>query len=118
MVSSQKSKAITVRPSPPLPPSVMAEQRLKKERLHDIELLLQDMFVREETTVKLIFDSLYDIGAINIINKKIAFPPLNRFLKAVVKFPKPIAKVFLFRWFVANCPGLLANWLNSKVRFK
>lgn len=118
MVSYPKSKAITVRPQPPLPPSVMAEQRLKKERLHDIELLLQDMFIREEATVKLIFDSLYDIGAINIINKKITFPPLNRFLKSVVGLPKPIAKIFLFRWFVANCPALLANWLNGKVKFK
>ena len=118
MVSPPKNKAITVRPRPPLPPSVVAEQKFKKERLHDIELLLQDMFVREETTVKLIFDSLYDIGAINIINKKITFPPLNRFLKVVVKLPKPIAKLLLFRWFVANCPELLTNWLNSKVRFK
>jgi hypothetical protein len=118
MVSSSNSKAITVRPLTPLPPSVMAEQRFKKERLHDIELLLQDMFVREETTIKLIFDSLYDIGAINIINKKIVFPPLNRLLKAVVGVPKPIAKMLLFRWFVAKCPALLANWLNNKVRFK
>jgi hypothetical protein len=118
MVSPPKDKAITVRPRPPLSPTALAEQRLKKERLHDIELLLQDMFIREETTVKLIFDSLYDIGAINIINKKIAFPPLNRLLKAVVKLPKPIAKLLLFRWFVANCPQLLANWLNNKVRFK
>ncbi|MGA1622049.1 MAG: hypothetical protein ACO36E_04885 [Synechocystis sp.] len=118
MVSPPQSKAITVRPNPPLPPRVMAEQKLKTERLHDVELLLQDMFIREETTVKLIFDSLYDVGAINIINKKVAFPPLNRFLKTVVKFPKPIAKVFLFRWFVANCPKLLTDWLHSKVRFK
>jgi hypothetical protein len=118
MASPPNSKAITVRPRPPLPPSAVAEQRFKKERLHDVELLLQDMFVREEATVKLIFDSLYDIGAINIINKKITFPPLNRFLKAVVGLPKPIAKMLLFRWFVANCPALLANWLNSKVRFK
>lgn len=118
MVSSSNSKAITIRPQPPLPPKVAAEQRFKKERLHDIELLLQDMFIREETTVKLIFDSLYDIGAINIINKKVAFPPLNRFLKSIVKFPKPIAKMLLFRWFVANCPALLTNWLHGKVRFK
>ena len=118
MVSPPKNKTITVRPRPPLSPNALAEQKLKKERLHDIELLLQDMFVREETTVKLIFDSLYDIGAINIINKKISFPPLKRFLKAVVKLPKPIAKLVLFRWFVANCPKLLTNWLNNKVKFK
>ncbi len=118
MVSSPKSKAITVRPSPPLPPRLAAEEEFKKEKLHDTELLLQDMFIREEATVKLIFDSLYDIGAINIINKKIPFPPLNRFLKSVVGIPKPIAKMLLFRWFVANCPSLLTNWLHSKVRFK
>ncbi|MEY2984903.1 MAG: hypothetical protein RLZZ568_1520 [Cyanobacteriota bacterium] len=118
MVSPRQSKAITVRSTPPLPPRTLVEQKLKQERLHDVELLLQDMFIREETTVKLIFDSLYDIGAINIINKKIPFLPLNRFLKVVVKFPKPIAKIFLFRWFVANCPKLLTDWLHSKVRFK
>ncbi|QUS61135.1 hypothetical protein IQE94_03025 [Synechocystis sp. PCC 7339] len=117
-MSSPKSKAITVRPTPPLSPRLAAEEKFKQEKLHDTELLLQDMFIREEATVKLIFDSLYDIGVINIINKKFPFPPLNRLLKSIVGVPKPIAKILLFRWFVANCPGLLTNWLHSKVRFK
>ncbi len=118
MVSQSKSKAITVRPRPPLSAEEAAEKRFKKEQWHDIELLLQDLFVREETTVKLILGSLYDIGAINIINKKVKPRFLQRVLKVAVKVPKPLAKRLIFRWFIANCPELITQWLNSKVRFK
>ena len=117
MLSSSKSKAIAVRPQPPVPPSILAEERFKQERLHDVQLLLKDLFIREEATIKLILESLYDIGAINIINKKFPFPPLNRFLKSSVGIPRPIAKRLLLRWFQQKCPGLLANWLYRKVKF-
>ncbi len=117
MSSASRNKAITVLPAPPMPPQRLVEERFKQERLHDVQLLLQDLFVREEATVTLIIESLYDVGAINIINKKVAFPPLNRFLKAIVGFPKPIALRFIVRWFKNKCPGILSRWLYSKVSF-
>jgi hypothetical protein len=117
MAVSSPNKAITVLPRPPVAPQQLAEERFKKERLHDIQLLLQDLFVREEATVTLILSSLYDVGAINIINKKIPFPPLNRLLKSLAGLPKPLATKLLLRWFQNKCPALLANWLYSKVKF-
>lgn len=121
MLSSPKKgksvNALAVRQRPPLSPQRAAEEQFKRERLHDVELLLEDLFVREEATVKKILDSLYDIGAINIINKKIPFPPLNRLLKSLVGLPKPIAKRLLVRWFQNKCPELLSRWLFTKVRF-
>ncbi len=114
MLTTSKSKAITVRP---VPPRVAAEERLKQERIHDVKVLLQAMFEREEATVRLILDSLYDIGLINIINKKVKFLPLNRLLKSLSGLPKPIAKKLMWRWFKKNCSQLLANWLYNKVKF-
>ncbi|MGL5035671.1 MAG: hypothetical protein ACRC6M_17935 [Microcystaceae cyanobacterium] len=116
MLSSSKNNAITVRPQPPISPRILAEEKFKQERLHDIQLLLQDLFVREESTIRLILEYLYDIGAINIINKKFPFPPLNIFLKSIVGIPKPLAKKLLLRWFKQKCPGILAEWLYNKVR--
>lgn len=117
MLSSSKSKAIAVRSQTPVPPRLAAEEQFKQERLHDVQLLLKDLFIREEATIKLILESLYDIGVINIINKKFPFPPLNRFLKSIAGVPRPIAKRFLLRWFQRKCPALLANWLYRKVKF-
>ncbi len=114
MLTTQKSQAITVRP---VPPRVAAEERFKQERIHDVKVLLQAMFEREETTIRLVIDSLYDIGVINIINKKIKFLPLNRLLKSIVGLPKPIAKTLIWRWFKKNCSTLLVNWLYNKVKF-
>ena len=114
MLTTQKSQAITVRP---VPPRVAAEERFKQERMHDVKVMLQDMFEREETTIRLIIDSLYDVGVLNIINKKIRFSPLNRFFKSIVGIPKPIAKRLLWRWFKENCAELLVNWLYRKVKF-
>ena len=114
MLTTQKSQAIAVRP---VPPRVAAEERFKQERIHDVKVMLQDMFEREETTIRLILDSLYDIGVINIINKKIGFSPLNRLLKSMVGLPKPIAKALMWRWFKKNCSGLLVKWLYNKVKF-
>jgi hypothetical protein len=100
------------------PPTIREEEeRFKQECLHDVELLLQDLFRREEATVKLILSYLYDIGAINIINKKIPFAPLNSLLKSLVGVPKPLAKRLIIRWFHRQCPGIVSRWLFNKVKF-
>jgi hypothetical protein len=95
----------------------LAEERMEEERMQDVLLLLQGLARREEVTVKMILSCLYDVGTVNLINKKVRFRPLNRLLKSFLGLPKPLAIAVGFRWFKNNCPELIANWLQSKVNF-
>ncbi len=94
------------------------EELIKQDRMRDVLLLLQNLSEREEVTIKLILDCLYDVGAVNLINKKVTFQPLNKFLKSIASKPKPIFKILAFNWFKKNCPLLITNWLFSQVSFK
>ena len=76
------------------------------------------MALKEEVTIKLIIDCLYDVGVVNIINKKITNRPLNRFAKFMAGTPKPIIKIIAWRWVKKNLPGRLTNWLYNKLKFK
>lgn len=96
---------------------LMQEKRLQEQRMRDVTLILENLFTREEATVKLILECLYDVGSANLINKKVRFRPLNRFVKAIASMSKPVFRVWGFRWFKNNCPQLIANWLESKVSF-
>jgi hypothetical protein len=91
------------------------EREFEEKRLQDMLLLLETMFLREETTVKLVLECLYDIGAVNLINKKVRRRPLNRIAKAIARFSKPVFRILAWRWFMKNCPTLLVNWLHGKV---
>ena len=96
----------------------IAEQNLQQERMRDVYLLLQNMTFNEEATIKLIIECLYDVGSINIINKKITNRPLNRFAKFIAKTPKPIVKIIAWRWVKKNLPRLVTRFLYNKVKFK
>ena len=48
----------------------VVQQEKQEELMHDVLILLENLIHREETTVKLIVDSLYDVGTVNIINQK------------------------------------------------
>ncbi len=91
------------------------ELDFEEKRMQDMFLLLETMFLREETTVKLVLDCLYDIGSINLINQKVRRRPLNRVAKYVARFSKPVFRIFAWRWFTKNCPKLLTDWLYGKV---
>ncbi|NCJ05072.1 hypothetical protein GS597_00770 [Synechococcales cyanobacterium C] len=93
------------------------EEELEEKRMQDVMLLLEGLARREEPTIKMIMDCLYDVGTMNLINKKVRYRPLNRIMKRAIKLPKPAAKVVLFYWFRKNCPELITNWLRGKVRF-
>ncbi|ELS01254.1 hypothetical protein Xen7305DRAFT_00009570 [Xenococcus sp. PCC 7305] len=93
------------------------EERKKQERLRDVLLLLQQLVEREEITLKLIIDCLYDVGTINIINKKYQNRPTNRFLKAIARLSKPVLRAVALRWVKKNLPTLLTDWLEGKVSF-
>ena len=94
------------------------EERRKKERLRDIFLLLQQLVEREEVTLKLIIDGLYDIGSINLVNKKFHKQPLNGFMKAIATMSKPVVRIVALRWVKKKLPTLLTNWLEKKVSFR
>lgn len=111
MLTSYKEKSLSIT-------KISAEERKKQERMRDVLLLLEQLVEREEITLKMIIDCLYDVGTINFLNTKIRNRPLNRFLKTVVKLPKPLAKKLALGWLKKNLPSLVANWLEGKVAFK
>ncbi len=97
---------------------ISEEERKKQGRMRDVFLLLEQLVEREEVTLKLIIDSLYDVGSINIVNKKFRNQPLNRFLKAIARMSKPVLRIVALRWIKKNLPTLVTNWLEGKVSFK
>jgi hypothetical protein len=99
-------------------PKLSEEERMAQERMRDVLVLLEHLVEREETTVKLILDRLYDVGSVNYINKKFPSQPRKRrVMKSLAKLLKPVAKIYALRWVKKNCPRLVTNWLNSKVKF-
>jgi hypothetical protein len=93
------------------------ESRLEAERIQDVLTLLQSLTGREEATIKLIIDCLYDIGHVNIINQKVRAKPLNYTAKVIARMSKPVVRAIAWRWFKKNCPQLIARWLYGKVKF-
>ncbi len=102
----------------PLPELTPEEKRFQQQRLRDICLLLENITLKEETTIKLILDCLYDIGVINLINKKIPHPPLNKLAKKLASTPKPLFRIIAWRWVRRNLPIRVTNWLHNRVKFK
>ena len=95
----------------------LAQKRIQEERMHDINLLLDNLFQREEVTIKKVVDCLYDVGSANIINQKFNSRTLNGMLKLIATKSKPVFRILAWRWFKSNCPDLLTKWLEDKVSF-
>ncbi|UJB72812.1 hypothetical protein HRE53_29900 (plasmid) [Acaryochloris sp. 'Moss Beach'] len=112
MKRTQSSK-IAAKVSPELPTHPLEEQAI-----NDILLLLDQLVQQESTTVKLILDRLYDIGSINLINRKVKPRSVNRISKAISSQTKPIFLFFGIRWFRRNCPQLITDWLYEQVKFQ
>ncbi len=87
-------------------------------RMADVTLLLDSMFEREEATIGLVFNCLYDIGSVHWIDQRVANPPLNRLAQWTARLSKPAAKLVAIRWVKRNCSKLIANWLYTKVKFE
>jgi hypothetical protein len=96
---------------------ISAEELKKQERMRDVNLLLQQIVEREEVALKLIIDSLIDVGSINYANNRLHNPPLNKILKILVGYVKPVARMAALFWLKRNLPNLLTAWLESKVSF-
>lgn len=98
--------------------SISAEELKKQERMRDVTLLLQQIVEREEIALKLIVDSLIDVGSINYANHKLNNPPLNKIMKVLVGYIKPVARMAAIFWLKRNLPDLLTAWLEAKVSFE
>ena len=98
-------------------PDTLAEKEREKERMHDVFLLLKNLSNREEVTIKLIIDSLYDVASVNLINKKFSSGPLRKVLKPISRMSKPAFRFFAWRWFLKNFPRLITKWLYRQVSF-
>lgn len=94
--------------------SLKAEQ----QAIDEILLLLKQLAQQESTTVKLILDRLYDIGAGHLINEKVKAKALNRISKAIATQSKPLFRFVGIRWFQQNSPQLIADWLYEQVQFQ
>ena len=101
-----------------LPKPKSEEQRFQQERMRDVFLLVENLAMQEEATIKLIIDCLYDVGSINIINKKVTNPTVNKLAKFLVGTPKPIVRIIAWRWVKKNAPKKIANWLHHKISFR
>ena len=88
------------------------------ERMHDVLLLLENLLKREEATARVILECLYDVGSINLINRKVRFLPMNRLVKWIARLSKPAFRMIAMRWMRRNCPRLITNWLHSQVKFE
>jgi hypothetical protein len=97
---------------------ISPEELRKQERMRDVLLLLEQLVEREEVTLKLIIDCLYDVGSINLVNKKFQNLPLNKIMKAIATISKPVLRIVALRWVKKNLPILVTNWLEGKVSFK
>lgn len=97
---------------------ISAEEKKKQERMRDVTLLIQQLIEREEITFKLIIDCLIDVGSINYANNKLHNPPLNKIMKVLVGYIKPVARMVALFWLKRNLPDLLTAWLEGKVSFE
>jgi hypothetical protein len=93
------------------------EKRKEQERLRDVLILIEHLFEQEEATVKMIIDCLYDVGSVNLINKKFPSQPLNPLMKSIAKVSKPAFKLWALRKVKRNAPQLITDWLQRKIRF-
>jgi len=85
--------------------------------MQDTHLLLENLATREKATVTAILDSLYKVGSVRLINKKVSVQALRGPLKGIAHLSKPLFRIFAWRWFRRNCPELITNWLYQQVRF-
>jgi hypothetical protein len=97
---------------------IAEKTKMQQDKMRDVLLLLQQLVEKEEVTVRLILDCLYDIGSVNLIDKNFHTQPLNRLMKSIATMTKPVFRVFAVRWFKRNCPQMIAEWLHEQVAFR
>ncbi len=96
--------------------TTLASSLAEQQAVDEILLLLEQLTQQESATVRLILDRLYDIGTINLINRKVKLRSLNRISHEIASQTKPIFRFFGIRWFKGNCPQLITDWLYEQVK--
>ncbi len=94
------------------------QKKKQEEKMREVLLLLESLSYREEISIKLIIDCLYDMGSVNLINQKFRSRTLNGSLKLIARVSKPAFRIIAWRWYKNNCPQLIARWLYEKVAFE
>ena len=113
------NRIISVTAQPIVNLSNPPEQRqIEADRLRDIFILVTSLIEREQATIRLIIDCLYDIGYVNLIDRKVRLRSLNWGAKLIVKMSKPVIRLVAWRWFRQNCPQLITKWLYTQVKFQ
>ena len=105
-----KSSTVLIKP-------LSEEKRRQEESYRDVLLLLENLLEREEKTVLMIIDCLYDVGSVNLVNKKVPSRPFNNLLKSILKYPKPVFRIIALIWVKKKSPLLITNFLYEKVKF-
>ena len=116
MLVSRKAQKKAVKVAKYVPKLSEAKQ-LEAEQKKNVLLLVENLIEREEATFKMIIDCLYDVGSVNLINKKIRFRPVNKLMRLIAKLSKPGFRVVAFYWVRKNSPELITNFLLGKVNF-
>ncbi len=98
--------------------NVLAESTKEEELMQEVFLILEYLTTKEEASVKLIFDRLYDVGSFHLINKKFRSRPVKKILKFIARMSKPAFRIFAWHWVKKNCPQLITNWLHQQVTFR
>lgn len=94
------------------------EQQLEQMRMHDLRLTLAQLLNRETATAKVILDCLYDIGSIHLINQKVSHAHLNRLMKQIARFSKPVFRPLALRWVQKNGVQMLSDILYNQATFQ
>lgn len=93
-------------------------EAVENKSMDEMLLTLEHLFEREEATAKIVLAALYDMGVENIYYRKLRSRILRGAFRPVTKVSKPVFLFFGLRWFKANCPFLIADWLRSLVEFE
>ncbi len=93
-------------------------EAVEKKSMDEMLLTLEHLFEREEATAKIVLAALYDMGVENIYYRKLRSRILRGAFRPVTNVSKPVFLFFGLRWFKANCPFLIADWLRSLVEFE
>ena len=92
-------------------------EQLEIEQKKNVILLVENLMEREEITIKMIIDCLYDSGYENFVDKKFQLRSVNKTLKIIARLSKPSFRRIAFYWGKKIAPELITDWLLQKIRF-
>ena len=96
-------------------PKLSEVKRLEMEQKKNIMLLVENLMEREAATFKMIIDCLYEVGSLNLINKKVSLGLIKSLIRFIARLAKTIFRSVAFYWVINNTPELITNWLLSKI---